>query len=145
MYNKQNLMMRPVVQSLMNDSFFSDFPEHFFSTRMHLTPLTNVKETADSFQLEIAAPGFEKTDFKLSVEGKNLNISANHEVNKENATGDKWIRKEFSKRSVRRSFQLPGDVDHDKISATYNNGILHVSIPKKKHEENQSGKSIEVL
>jgi HSP20 family protein len=90
----------------------------------------NVKETDKSYQLEVVAPGFEKTDFKLNLDQDLLTISADkkNEVKEEN---HKQIRREYSYRSFKRSFTLDEKIDATNIEASYINGVLTLNLPKK--------------
>ncbi|PWK28617.1 HSP20 family protein [Arcicella aurantiaca] len=93
-------------------------------------PAVNVKESENGFQIEVAAPGLKKEDFKLSLHENRLTISAKQEENSEEKT-EKYTRQEFNYTSFQRTFTLPKNVDGDKIEATYADGILHVGLPKK--------------
>ena len=90
----------------------------------------NVKETEKTYQLEVVAPGFEKTDFIINLDQGLLTISAEkkEEVNKEN---EKQIRREYSYRSFKRSFTLDEKIDATNIEASYINGVLTLNLPKK--------------
>jgi HSP20 family protein len=90
----------------------------------------NISETDKTYAIEIIAPGFEKADFKVSVDEQILTISAEkaNEVKEENK---KQIRKEHSYRSFKRSFTLDEKTDVAGIDAKYVNGILTLNIPKK--------------
>lgn len=93
-------------------------------------PAVNVKENENGFQIEVAAPGLKKEDFKLSLHENRLTISAKQEAKTEEKT-EKYTRQEFNYTSFQRTFTLPKNVDGDKIDATYSEGILHVGLPKK--------------
>lgn len=97
------------------------------------TPAVNVKETDSAYELEMAAPGMEKKDFKIELEQDTLVISAQHENNTEEKSEDgRYSRKEFSYQSFRRAFHLPeNSVNDTEISANYKDGILHILVPKK--------------
>ncbi len=90
----------------------------------------NVKETEKSYQLEVVAPGFEKTDFNINLDQTLLTISTEmkDEVNTDN---DKQIRREFNFRPFKRSFTLDEKIDATKIEASYINGVLTLNLPKK--------------
>ena len=92
-------------------------------------PATNIKERQNDFLIELAAPGLDKKDFKISLEDNVLSISAEkkEELVEEN---EKYTRKEFFAGAFTRQFTLPDAVNHDDIQANYNNGILQLSIPK---------------
>ena len=91
----------------------------------------NIKESSDEFEVELAAPGFVKTDFNIELNHDMLTISSEKKVENETKEGQQFARREFSYQSFSRSFTLPNTVDNDKIKAKYENGILRVSIPKK--------------
>lgn len=93
-------------------------------------PAVNVREEENAFQIEVAAPGLKKEDFKLSLHENRLTISAKQETNTEEKT-EKFSRQEFNYTSFQRTFTLPKNVDGDKIDASYTDGILHVGLPKK--------------
>lgn len=95
-------------------------------------PAVNVSETKDGFSLELAAPGFDKKDFKVHVENGYLVLSAQKEAQtEENTPKGNYVRREFRYESFKRSFKLPNSVNPEAISAVYNNGIMLVSLPKK--------------
>lgn len=106
------------------------------------TPAINILETEKEFKMELAAPGLEKSDFKLQVENNFLTISVEKKDEK-NVEQENYRRREFSYQSFKRSFELPQNVAADSISAKYDNGILNVFIPKRV-EQKTSGKNIEI-
>ena len=106
------------------------------------TPAVNVKETETAYHLDVAAPGLDKSDFKIKVENKVLNISAEKKVENEEKK-DNYTRREFSYQSFSRSFTLPDLVDTHQVKATYSNGILTVDIPKRE-EAKKTPQLIEV-
>jgi len=116
------------------DDLFTELPGLFKnefnqSVRKGFVPV-NVKETEKSFQLEVVAPGFEKTDFKISVEQNLLTVSA-EKKNEVNEDANKQIRREYSYNSFKRSFTLDEKTDATNIEASYINGVLTLNLPKK--------------
>jgi HSP20 family protein len=104
----------------------------------------NLRETDTSFEMELIAPGLKKEDFQLNISGDMLTVS--FEENKQNnETNDRegWIRQEYRKRSFSRSFHLNDAIDVNNVAAHYENGILHVSLPKNEKAK-QVSKSIKV-
>ena len=79
----------------------------------------------------MAAPGFEKKDFKVELNHNVLTISSDKKEEREEGDGKQYTRKEFSYLSFCRSFTIPDTINHEKIEARYENGILKVLIPKK--------------
>lgn len=93
-------------------------------------PPVNIKETKEAYQLDLVAPGLEKSDFKINLEGKTLFIA--FEQNEEKKEEDeKHIRREYSYHSFRRAFNVDEDIDTSKIDAKYENGVLKVKLLKK--------------
>jgi HSP20 family protein len=90
----------------------------------------NVKETDKSYLLEVVAPGFEKTDFKLNLDQNLLTISA-EKKQESNEVAPKEIRSEYSYRSFKRSFTIDEKIDATNIDASYVNGVLTLNLPKK--------------
>jgi HSP20 family protein len=93
-------------------------------------PAINVKENKNDFEIEVAAPGFSKKDFEVSITDEILTISAeNKNINEKE--DDEYSRKEFHYNSFKRSFTLPKSIDFSKkINARYNNGVLRVHLEK---------------
>lgn len=116
-------------------NLFDNFLENEFQSinrnEFFKTPaLVNVKETKDSYLIEVAAPGFKKEDISVKVDNGLLTLSA--EVKSEaETTNDKYTRKEFNFSSFSRNFTLPKTVDVSKITGAYNDGILLVTLPKR--------------
>ena len=108
-------------------------------------PAVNIKETTDSFNVEMAAPGMEKKDFKIELDGNTLTISSEKQDQREEKDGENYNRKEFNYQSFYRSFHLPKDVvDADKIKAKYDNGILMLEIPKREEAKQKPSRLIDI-
>ena len=95
-------------------------------------PSVNISENEHTFEIELAAPGFNKEDFKINLEGQLLTISMDR---KEVQDEKQYNKREFTYESFSRSFTLPENADGEKISAEYVNGILKVLIPKNEEEK----------
>lgn len=120
--------------------FSGDFPSLDLASRV---PSVNVDENEKEFTIEMAAPGLEKKDFKLEVDNGYLTISSEKEEEKKEEKKN-YLRREYSYNSFCRSFALPDNSISDKINAKYENGILHVSIPKEKVTISKPAKEIKV-
>ena len=133
----------PVMPSIFDD-FFKDWSLSNYSDTNTTLPAVNIKENEDEFTVEVAVPGMEKDDFKINLNNHVLTISSEKTVeNEEN--NDKYTRKEYSYQSFERSFNLPKNiVESDHISATYKNGELKITIPKKEEAKPTPPKLIEV-
>jgi HSP20 family protein len=117
-----------------NDLFDNIFNEGvLLNKRFEKGPAVNIYENETSFEIELAAPGLKKEDFKISLEKDVLSISA--EIKASTGTENKkTTRKEFSFQSFKRFFNLPDLIDHSNIDAKYQDGILSVTIAKKEEE-----------
>lgn len=106
-------------------------------------PAVNIKEDDHSFILDVAAPGMEKKDFKLELNHNVLIISAEKaEENEEKKK--KFSRREFNYTSFKRSFTLPGTVKQEGITASYEKGVLTITIPKKDELVEKTPKQIAI-
>ena len=116
-----------------------------FANRGGSVPSVNIKETPNSFEVELAAPGMEKKDFKIELDGNTLSISSEKEEQQEQKDGENYTRKEFSYQSFYRTFHLPKDVvDAEKIKAKYENGLLQLSIPKREEAKQKPSRLIDI-
>ena len=107
-------------------------------------PAVNTFENKDSYELEVAAPGMKKDDFKIELDNNTLTISSEKNENHEEKENE-YSRREFRYQSFNRSFQLPENkVENSKIAARYTDGILYVSIPKREEAKVQPTRMIEV-
>ncbi len=106
-------------------------------------PAVNVVENEEGFRIEVAAPGLQKSDFKLNLEKNQLTISAEKEQKEENKT-EKYTRKEFKYSSFQRTFTLPNTVDGDRIEANYADGILSIALPKREEAKEKPARLIEI-
>ena len=124
-----------------NDMF--DWSNRNFSSTNTTLPSVNVKEDTDGYDVEVAAPGFNKKDFKIELNNDVLTVSS--EVKTENETNeDRFTKREFSYQSFCRSFSLPATVERGKISAKYENGILRIAIPKMEEAKPKPIKQISI-
>lgn len=99
------------------------------------SPSVNIVEHDGQYVMQLAAPGLTKEDFNIRIENDYLVISAEKKTEKEeNDNQGKFTRREFNYSSFKRSFQLDDNINREGISAAYENGVLHLTLPKK--EEN---------
>lgn len=115
-------------------------------------PPVNIIETENDYQLEISAPGWNKEDFNVKIEGDFLNISANKPKAEATENTDeggeptpkrKYVKREFNTRSFKRTFTLNEKMNKEEINASYENGILYVTLVKAE-EAKPVKKTIEV-
>lgn len=105
-------------------------------------PAVNIYEEPERFRLEIAAPGYKKDDFKVSIDNDLLKISAEKENNL--VEGESYIRCEFIAGSFERTFAVGKAIDTNKIDARYDNGILTVYLSKRDEVKPQKPRSIKI-
>jgi HSP20 family protein len=131
--------------------FFDDFLGDVFNTgkiqnptekTTTAAPAVNIKESDIDYQIELAAPGMEKSDFKISIDQNLLSIFTEKREDKIENT-EKFSRKEFGYMFFKRNFTLPeGKIEKDQIKAKYEAGILKLTLPKKLVEESKTIKNI---
>jgi len=109
-------------------------------------PSINVVDSKDAYRLEVAAPGMSKESFEVSVNNNVLTIKGS--VKADNTTEkaeERYTLREFTFNSFERSFRLPlKHVDEEHITATYTDGILHVTVPKKEEAKPKPVRSISI-
>lgn len=118
--------------NLLEGLFNNDFRNGEFANTQSAS--VNIRENADQYEMQLVAPGLKKEDFKISVEKNTFTVSFDQKEEAKEES-EKWIRQEFKLRSFKRSFTLNDKIDVAAINATYENGILTVSLPKKEKEE----------
>ena len=127
-------------QRNMFSNFFSDidrmFDDDMFLMPMHLSrlgngnlPAANIRETDKDYNIELAVPGMKRDDFTIEVDENMISISSEKEENI-NEEKENYQRREYNYSSFNRSFRLPEAVKADSIKAQYDNGVLHIKVPK---------------
>lgn len=142
-----SLVSRPL------NNFFDDFivkdlfdwSDRNFAALGTNLPSVNLKETDTKLEVELAAPGMKRDDFKVEIDNNILLISSEKEEETEEVRKkENYVRKEFNYQSFCRTFSLPETVDENKIEASYKDGILHVAIAKKESAKRKTLKSIPI-
>ena len=129
------------MDDIINNSFGNEFMSNF-NTGITL-PAVNVLDNAEDYRVEMAVPGLKKSDFEINLENNLLSISA--ETKTENSEEhDNYTRREFGYSSFKRTFSLPETVETDKITATYEDGILKVNLPKRDEAKKKPMKQIKI-
>lgn len=103
----------------------------------------NVIKTKSGYDVQVELPGFKKEMVDISIDNDVLNISAKIESSDKEEKSS-YLRKEFKTSSVKRSFNIPSDLDKENIKAKFEDGILTVSLTNLKKEEKPQGKKITI-
>ncbi|HYD92404.1 MAG TPA: Hsp20/alpha crystallin family protein, partial [Flavobacterium sp.] len=107
-------------------------------------PPVNIKETEQEFTLELIAPGLKKEDFNIELDNDLLTVSSEIKSEKTEQEEGKFTRREFSFSSFKRSFSLPETVKEEGINASYQNGILTITLPKKEEALPKAKRLVEI-
>lgn len=119
----------PTLNSFFNEVFGGELTNNTVSGKF--IPAVNIKETDAATLIMLAAPGFKKEDFKIALNHQQLTISSEQKTENVETEEGKYTRREYSFNSFSRSFTLPNTIDTDKIDASYVNGELIITLPKK--------------
>ncbi|MBO4743707.1 MAG: Hsp20/alpha crystallin family protein [Bacteroidales bacterium] len=130
--------MLPVrrTQSWLPD-IFNDFLDNSWMERTNYTaPAINVIENEKEYEVELAAPGLTKDDFKIHVDTENnLQIVMEKKAENKEKNQGRYLRREFSYEKFQQTLLLPDDAQADKIEAKMEHGVLNILIPKFTKEE----------
>lgn len=145
---KQSNSYFPSFPSLIDNLFSRDLMDwsnlNYSSTNTTL-PAVNIRENENEFVIEVAAPGMKKENFKLNLENDRLTISSEMKSEKEKRENGTYTRREFSYQSFQRSFTIPENVvDGDQIAASYQDGILHITLPKREEVKPKPAREIRI-
>ena len=122
----------PVFPGNLLDEWFYNFPTNWGKDEQYLTstPAANITETAEAYHIDMNVPGRNKEEFTMQAENGLLTIR--YEKKEEKLEKEvKTIRREFAFQSFKRSFSLDDKIDTAGIQAKYENGVLHIVLPKK--------------
>jgi len=142
--------MLPVFKTRSLPGIFEEFlsgnllPNFIEEGAWKSTPAVNIYENNEKFEIEIAAPGLEKEDFKIDLKDEYLTVFSERKDKKEEKEKGKVVRSEFRYSSFQRSFSLPHEIDVTAINATHKNGVLTIELPKKVEYKNNLSRQIEI-
>lgn len=124
------------------DDFFKDLSPGFYFKPLHGEPLPSqikldVKESDQGYTVQAEVPGVGKEDIHVSIDGNTVTLSAEVKQQDSQTKDEKVLRTERYYGAVSRSFQLPADLDPDAAKAKYDNGVLTLTLPKKKGGSSQ--------
>ena len=125
-------MIRRNSDNWLPDIFNDFFDNSWMERPTYTAPAINVLENENEYEVELAAPGLTKEDFKVHVdEQNNLHIEMEKKTeNKEGKKHGRYLRREFSYEKFQQTLLLPDDVDAEKIEAKVEHGVLNVLLPK---------------
>ena len=112
------------------DIFDEIFRDPFFTKNETKLMKTDIKETEDDYIIDIDLPGYEKENIKIEVTDGYLTVNAKTNT-KNDEKNEKFVRKERYFGECSRSFYVGDNVETEDIKATYKNGTLTVTVPKK--------------
>ncbi len=133
----------PAFRSWMDD-FFDTVDTSVNRFNSPSVPAVNVLEQEDSFRIDFAAPGLQKSDFKINLDNNVLTVKSEKGSSEEDVQ-ENYTRKEFNYTSFQRTFTLPDSANSDKVTAEYKDGILSISIAKKEEAKVKPARDIEIL
>ncbi|MBS1583053.1 MAG: Hsp20/alpha crystallin family protein [Bacteroidetes bacterium] len=129
------------------DTDLWDFPTRFWNTdglelREGRHPV-NIRDTGKTYEVELAAPGYAKDDLKVSLDEGLLTIRCEKQDEREDRDHG-FTRREFRMSSFRRSFQLPDAANEDDLKARYENGVLRITIGKRKDADVKKARNVTI-
>ncbi len=141
---KKPVAVNPFVSVL--DEFFTKGMNELVKSDFSLSrPSVNILEKDDAFSVELAAPGLSKEDFDIKVDKDQLIVKVSNESESEETENDaKYRRREFNYTSFTRSFHLPETINTEDINATYENGVLKISLVKKEEAKEKEPRKIAI-
>lgn len=128
-------------RNLLSNKRFSEIMDEFFNEAIHngnssFVPGIDISETEDQFLITAEIPGIEKENIDITLNNGRLTISGERSFSEEEED-KKFHRVETKFGSFRRAFHLPENIDEDSIDASYNNGLLDISINKIEANKNK--------
>ncbi|MFH0894105.1 MAG: Hsp20/alpha crystallin family protein [Bacteroidota bacterium] len=131
---------------------FSNLLDHFFDKELmplyesefrRSVPAINIYENNEGFNIDIAAPGMKREDFKISLEKNSLTIKA-EKSNECKAEDVQYSKREFCYCQFERTFTLPETADNERIDAEYKDGILNIFSTIKEEAQEKPGRDINI-
>ena len=142
------LPVRRTTDSWLPEIFNDFFDNSWMARPTYTAPAINVIENEKEYDVELAAPGLDKEDFKIHVDEQN-NLCIEMEKKAENKEGKhhgRYLRREFSYEKFQQTLLLPDDVDAEKIEARMEKGVLNIHLPKiQKVPKTETVKQISIL
>ena len=144
----RTIVKAPTFRNLLDANFYpsnfgSALEELYGQTKKAFVPAVNVRESENEYKLEFLVPGFIKENIQVNLDDKTLTVLGEHKSELEKGEAN-FVRKEFTHQSFKRVFTLPENIEKESLSAKYENGILHVILPKKSTAKVEAIKTIAV-
>lgn len=143
---KRNQKVNDEFPSVFGNFFNTDWLGNAWDEPSMLTvPPLNINETAETYEIELAAPGYKKADFKVELNNNQLTIMVEKSTETKSEEGRKVQKREFHYQGFKRSILLPfKSIDEEQITASYTNGMLKVNIQKPEEMKERPPRSIVV-
>ncbi len=132
------------LDSMINDFMGGDFfmNQNGLYCGNQTLPAINIVENDDEYQIELAAPGLDKKDFNIEFNNGKLTIGAKKQETEDTR---KFVKREFNYAGFTRSFVVPKQkVNDGAITAAYENGVLHVVLPKREEVKPKPARIVEI-
>ncbi len=133
-----------------NDREWKDMEKKLYGHRAQNVMSTDIKETETGYEMEIDLPGFRKDEVSVELNEGYLTISAakgldkNEAESEEEAKKGNYIRRERYSGACQRSFYVGEELTQEDIKASFSQGILTLTIPKKEAKQVEKKKYIEI-
>jgi len=129
------------IEKLMDNVFhFYGMPTLAGIDRPLFSPAFDFVEKKDSYVASVELPGLDKEDIDMSINDEDILIVKGEKKYEQKEEGDDYYVSECSYGSFRREIPLPHNIKKEKIDASFNKGILKITLPKEKEEKSTSTK-----
>lgn len=126
------------------DLFDEMFNDPFFTRGESELMKTDIKEKKDHYELEVDLPGYEKENIKIELSDGYLTVHASMNKTVDDEKDSKYVHKERYVGSSSRSFYIGDGVKEEDIKASFKNGTLKLTLPKKEQEKLDEKKYIDI-
>lgn len=128
---------RDLFKDLFSPFVMNGFPQAWGENgenKMEFIPSANIKETDKEFVITLSLPGLNKEQVEIDVKEDLLTVKGAY-AETEEVEGETYHRKEILNGKFQRSFRMGNKVNFSKVEATFNNGLLTITLPKKEEEK----------
>ncbi len=131
-FQKLQKDMNKIFEEFNKNAFKGISIDPNFEKNFSFKPDTDLKDKGDSYELKMDLAGMDDKSIKIDVQGNYLSVTAKSEESKEKKEGGKIIHQERHVGMVQRGMTLPKDADVEHYKSDYKNGVLTITVPKKK-------------